>query len=133
MSAPVTAAALAHADDLADFVAASPSSFHAAAEVARRLTAAGFTSLDETAPWSVEPGARQLVVRDGAVVAWVVPGGATADTPFHIFGAHSDSPGFKLKPQPTTGRLDLLHRVRGVDSSAPGGCRPASRSTADRC
>ncbi len=103
-----TAAALAHADDLADFVAASPSSFHAAAEVARRLTAAGFTSLDETAPWSVEPGARQLVVRDGAVVAWVVPGGATADTPFHIFGAHSDSPGFKLKPQPTTGRAGWL-------------------------
>lgn len=113
-----TAAALAHADDLADFVAASPSSFHAAAEVARRLTAAGFTPLDETAPWSVEPGARQLVVRDGAVIAWIVPGTATAETPFHIFGAHSDSPAFKLKPQPTTGRA---------------GCRPASRSTAGRC
>lgn len=103
-----TAAALAHADDLADFVAASPSSFHAAAEVARRLTDAGFTPLDETAPWSVEPGARQLVVRDGAVIAWIVPGTATAETPFHIFGAHSDSPAFKLKPQPTTGRAGWL-------------------------
>ena len=32
-----------HITDLADFVTASPSSFHAAAEVARRLDAAGFT------------------------------------------------------------------------------------------
>ena len=31
-----------HIDDLADFVTASPSSYHAAAEVARRLLAAGY-------------------------------------------------------------------------------------------
>ena len=37
MSTPVSGtAALDHAADLADFVAASPSSYHAAAEVARR-------------------------------------------------------------------------------------------------
>ncbi len=105
---PITAAARSHAEDLADFVAASPSSYHAAAEVARRLTDAGFTGLDETAAWTVVPGARQFVVRDGAVIAWVVPQGATGETPFHIFGAHSDSPGFKLKPQPSTGRLGWL-------------------------
>ncbi len=104
----ITPAALTHADDLADFVAASPSSFHAAAEVARRLTDAGFTALDELAAWQVAPGAKQFVVRDGAVLAWVVPSGADASTPFHIFGAHSDSPAFKLKPKPTTGRLGWL-------------------------
>ena len=115
-----TAAALAHADDLADFVAASPSSFHAAAEVARRLTAAGFTYLDETAPWSVEPGARQLVVRDGAVIAWIVPGTATAETPFHIFGADLPclfclSPGAEaigFVTPPVTFRLKLLELHR---------------------
>ena len=100
--------ALAHAADLADFVAASPSSFHAAAEVARRLTDAGFAALDETEPWEVAPGAKQLVVRDGAVIAWVTPAHATADTAFRIFGAHSDSPAFKLKPRPTTGRAGWL-------------------------
>ncbi|WP_336631515.1 MULTISPECIES: M18 family aminopeptidase [unclassified Microbacterium] len=105
MSAP---AARAHAEDLADFVAAAPSSFHAAAEVARRLRAAGFHELDEAAPWSIAPGARRLVVRDGAVIAWIVPARATADTAFRIFGAHSDSPALKLKPQPTTGRLGWL-------------------------
>lgn len=104
----ITPAALTHADDLADFVAASPSSFHAAAEVARRLRDVGFTALDELAAWQVAPGAKQFVVRDGAVLAWVVPSGAEASTPFHIFGAHSDSPAFKLKPKPTTGRLGWL-------------------------
>lgn len=105
---PATAEALAHADDLADFVAASPSSFHAASDVARRLVDAGFTAVDESGAWPAQPGAKHVVVRDGAVIAWVVPGDATADTPFHIFGAHSDSPALKLKPQPTTGRLGWL-------------------------
>ncbi|MCT9820939.1 M18 family aminopeptidase [Microbacterium sp. W1N] len=101
-------AARTHAADLAEFVAASPSSFHAAAEVLRRLTDAGFVPLDEREPWPSAPGARRIVVRDGAVIAWVVPPGATADTPVRVFGAHSDSPGFKLKPRPTTGRLGWL-------------------------
>ncbi len=105
---PASAEALAHADDLADFVHSSPSSFHAAAEVARRLAHAGFTALDETRPWPAQPGAKQFVVRDGAIIAWVVPEDATAETAFHILGAHSDSPAFALKPQPTTGRLGWL-------------------------
>ena len=101
------AAATTHAEDLADFVAASPSSYHAAAEVARRLQEAGFAPLRETDAWPQGPG-RYLVLREGAVIAWVVPEGATTTTPVRIFGAHSDSPGFKLKPQPTTGRLGWL-------------------------
>ncbi|GAA5153696.1 M18 family aminopeptidase [Microbacterium pseudoresistens] len=100
---PVSPAALAHAEDLADFVAASPSSYHAAHEVARRLESAGFTRLDETDEWPAQPGGRFVVVRDGAAIAWAVPADATATTPAHIFGAHTDSPGFKLKPRPTTG------------------------------
>ena len=100
--------ALAHADDLADFVAASPSSFHAAAEVVRRLTDAGFRALREDEAWPDQAGGRFFVVRDGAVLAWVVPAGADGATPVRVFGAHSDSPAFKLKPQPTTGRLGWL-------------------------
>jgi aspartyl aminopeptidase len=90
-----------HLDDLAAFVTASPSSYHAAAEVARRLDAAGFTRLVETDDW--EPGDRQYVVRDGAVLAWTVPPAAGPTTAYRIVGAHTDSPGFKLKPRPTTG------------------------------
>src|SRR5689334_23017151 len=93
-----------HIDDLAAFVSASPSSYHAAAEVARRLSEAGYSTLDETADWreQVRPGARLLIVRDGSVIALAIPEGADAGTPFRILGAHTDSPGFKLKPKPST-------------------------------
>jgi len=100
---PVSSAALAHASDLADFVAASPSSYHAAEEVARRLQEAGFARLDETDAWPTQAGGRFVVVRDGAAIGWVVPSDATATTPVHVLGAHTDSPGLKLKPKPTTG------------------------------
>ncbi|WP_217181109.1 M18 family aminopeptidase [Streptomyces sp. AC495_CC817] len=105
---PAAASALAHADDLADFVAASPSSYHAAEEVARRLEAAGFARLREEDAWPTQAGGRFVVVRDGAAIAWTVPSDAVATTPAHIFGAHTDSPGFKLKPQPTTGSKGWL-------------------------
>lgn len=95
----------AHIADFGRFVTSSPSSYHAAAEVARRLVGAGYTLLDETADWSdaVVPGARVAVVRDGAVLAVALPADATPTMPFRILGAHTDSPGFKLKPKPTIG------------------------------
>jgi aspartyl aminopeptidase len=100
----------AHVADLARFVTASPSSYHAAREVAARAVAAGFVELEETADWAarVAPGARVAVVRDGAVIVVAVPEGVTATTPFRIVGAHTDSPGFKVKPKPTTAAAGWL-------------------------
>ncbi|NKX92865.1 M18 family aminopeptidase [Sanguibacter hominis ATCC BAA-789] len=92
----------AHIDDFARFISASPSSFHAAAEVARRLDDAGFTRLDEAAAWDVAGHVRAYVVRDGAIIAWVRPASSGPTTPLRILGAHTDSPGLKLKPAPTT-------------------------------
>lgn len=82
--------------DLIDFIADSPSSYHAAHVVAQRLEEHGFRRQDETAEWEAAPGGHYLI-RGGAVMAWWVPEGATA---FRIIGSHTDSPGFKLKPQP---------------------------------
>ncbi|TFB99189.1 MULTISPECIES: M18 family aminopeptidase [unclassified Cryobacterium] len=106
-------------DDLAGFIAASPSSYHAAAELERRLEAGGFTRLDERDEWpgsavgsGTDSGAtvtrRHFIVRDGAVVAWVQPAGVGPVSPFRILGAHTDSPGFKLKPKPTIGNRGWL-------------------------
>ncbi|MGO4383973.1 M18 family aminopeptidase [Specibacter sp. RAF43] len=97
---------LEHIQDLGAFIEASPSSYHAAHEAGRRLTAAGFTRLAESAEWPAR--GRHFVIRDGAIIAWVVPEAATATTGFNIVGAHTDSPSFKLKPKPTTGRFGWL-------------------------
>jgi len=95
----VMSASRDHLADLVDFVAASPSSFHAAAEAARRLTEAGFVQQDETAAFDASSGGH-FVVRDGALIAWRIPEGAGPDGRFTVIGAHTDSPGFKLKPEP---------------------------------
>lgn len=95
-----------HILDLRDFIAASPSSFHAAHESGRRLALAGFTQLAEDEAWPTH--GKFFVIRDGAIIAWVVPEAATATTGFNILGAHTDSPSFKLKPKPTTGRFGWL-------------------------
>lgn len=82
---------------ITDFIAASPSSFHAAEQVASVLDRAGFTRQDETADWQAAGG--NYLVRGGALMAWWVP--AEADPRgFRIIGAHTDSPGFWLKPNP---------------------------------
>ncbi|GAA2110804.1 M18 family aminopeptidase [Microlunatus panaciterrae] len=94
--------ALAHLNDLGDFIAASPSSFHAAAEGARRLSASGFQRQDETEAWDSSPG-KHFLVRDGALIAWRIPLGAGPTTGFRIVGSHTDSPTFKLKPRPSIG------------------------------
>ncbi|BDZ55800.1 M18 family aminopeptidase [Agromyces marinus] len=92
--------------DFSAFVTAAPSSYHAAAETARRLEEAGFERLEEADAWPAGPG-RRVVVRDGAVIAWVQPAGAGPTTPFRILGAHTDSPSFKLKPNPSSSAAGL--------------------------
>lgn len=110
---PSKTSAAEHIQDLAAYVMASPSSFHAVHEAGRRLDEAGFTGLDELASWDA-PGAgsdgigKFYVIRDGALIAWVTPAGAGPTTPFNILGAHTDSPSFKLKPKSTTGKFGWL-------------------------
>lgn len=86
-----------HITDLADFVVASPTSYHAADSLAARLREAGFEELDPRRPFDAVTGKR-FVHRDGAVVAWVAPEELGEDAGFRIVGTHTDSPSFKLKP-----------------------------------
>ncbi|HSO68409.1 MAG TPA: M18 family aminopeptidase [Arachnia sp.] len=86
-----------HVDQLTDFVVASPTSFHAADQIAAQLRQAGFVEVDARRPWS-DVGGRRFLVRDGAVVAWVSPDALGPEAEFRIVGTHTDSPGFKLKP-----------------------------------
>lgn len=97
-SAPETA----FARGLGEYVTASPSPFHAVATAAAALEGAGFTRLSEAEAWPEGSGGRYYAVRDGALIAWVLPSRAAAGAGYRVLGAHTDSPGFKLKPRPTT-------------------------------
>lgn len=88
-----------HLDQLARFVQASPTSYHAADAIAHRLIAAGFDRLDEHETWT--PGAAQFFVRGGAVVAWRAPARVDRRTGLRVVGTHNDSPALKIKPRPS--------------------------------
>lgn len=101
---PSTSPARDTALDLISFIDASPSPWHAVASVEQRLRAQGFTPLEEGARWSLAPGGRHYVVRGGAsLIAFVAGSRPLAEAGFRIVGAHTDSPGLRLKPQPALG------------------------------
>jgi len=83
-------------DDLRAFIDASPSPFHAVAEMARRLGEAGFTELDEADRWELQPGGTHYVIRDGgSIVAFRVGSSPLADAGLVAVGTHTDSPTFR--------------------------------------
>jgi aspartyl aminopeptidase len=89
-----------HASDLLEFIDASPSPWHAVASMSTRLSAAGYRELPETDAWSLKPGARHYVVRGGSsLIAFVVGSSPLAHAGFRMAGAHTDSPGLRLKPR----------------------------------
>lgn len=78
--------------DFTEFIAASPSAFHAAANTRDALVAAGFSEDTATTPGG------HVLVDGGAVLAWWIP--ENPKPGFRIVGSHTDSPGLMLKPQP---------------------------------
>ena len=102
------------AEDLTAFADRGVSPFHAVAEMARRLEAAGFSAVDERDRWEVAAGDRRYVTRDdGSIVAFVVGAQPASDSGFRLVGAHTDSPVFKVRPQPDVVRGG--HRLLGVE------------------
>lgn len=87
------------ARDLCSYIDASPTPYHAVAETARRLRAAGFTALEESDEWRLGPGDRRYIVRDGSIIAFELGMRPLAESGFRIVGAHTDSPNLRIKPR----------------------------------
>lgn len=84
--------------DLAAFLDASPVNFWAVSTVESHLRQAGFTLLEMRDSWEIHPAGRYYVKKnDSAIFAFIVGSGGVA-TPFKIISSHSDSPGFRVKP-----------------------------------
>ncbi len=82
--------------DFMDFVERSPTSWHAVEQTSTALKAGGFLPLTEESAWSLQAGGAYYVVRGGSICAFVVP--TEPIQAVHAVGAHTDSPGLKLKP-----------------------------------
>ena len=81
---------------LLTFLDASPSCYHAAANAAAELLAAGYTRLYEGEPWHLAEGGRYFTLRgDSSLIAFRIP--CRDFRGFMIAAGHSDSPTFKVR------------------------------------
>jgi len=136
------------AQDLLDYIDASPSPWHAVANAAAELERRGFTPLREDQRWELQPGRGYYVVRDdSSLIAFRVGNGPLNRGGFRIVGAHTDSPGFRVKPNAAQAKgpmstlgveiyggpilatfadrdLTLAGRVFVNDPASPTGVRP---------
>ncbi|WP_417911252.1 M18 family aminopeptidase [Candidatus Electronema sp. PJ] len=86
--------------DLISFLHSSPTAFHAAANAAALLTKQGFVQLHEQENWPDLPAGKYFVLRnDSSLIGFTWQGGQTKSG-FRMIGAHTDSPGLKVKPNP---------------------------------
>ena len=83
-------------EKLMAFLDASPSVYHATANLAAEFENAGYELLKEGDDWTLIPGGKYYVLRGGsAVIAFRIPQGAPRG--FLMSASHSDRPTFKIK------------------------------------
>ncbi len=86
---------------LLDFIDSSPSPYQVIATIEKWLSDWQFHKLDETEIWSLHTGGRYYVVRDdSSIILFVIGTQPVAESGYKIIGAHTDSPGLRLKPNP---------------------------------
>lgn len=79
------------------FVNASPTAWHAVDWIKQKLQSAGFLELKEKEKWKLEHDKGYFVIRNGSsICAFIVP--STVPQSALLIASHTDSPGFKLKP-----------------------------------
>lgn len=92
-------ASAAFNEGLLAFLRRATTPFHAVATLAEALEEAGYSALPEDRSWSLVPGGRYYVTRNGSsLVAFRLGEERTAG--LRMVGAHTDSPCLMVKPNP---------------------------------
>lgn len=90
---------LKKAQELIDFIYESPTAFHAVESVKKILLSYGFMEVREEDSWNLKKSGKYFFVKNqSALIAFVVGTGELEEEGFRIIGAHTDSPGFRIKP-----------------------------------
>lgn len=82
---------------LADFIKASPTQFHAIANIAQILEENGFHKLTEGSAWNLAPDGHYYVIRNNSSIIALKTGTDLEEYGFNVTASHSDSPTFKIK------------------------------------
>ncbi len=89
------------AEELINFIFNSPTAFHVVENVAKELENKGYKKLDLTQEWNIEKGGKYYTTKNGsAIFAFDTGKAPMAENGIKMICAHSDSPGFKIKPDP---------------------------------
>ncbi|EKY29078.1 aspartyl aminopeptidase domain protein [Clostridium celatum DSM 1785] len=87
--------------ELVDFLYDSPSACHGVKATQKILDENGFVEIKETEKWNLEAKGKYYVVKnDSALIAFEVGTGDIEETGLRLIGAHTDVPGFRIKPNP---------------------------------
>ncbi|MFV9511051.1 M18 family aminopeptidase [Tepidibacillus sp. LV47] len=87
--------------DLIHFIDSSPTVFHVVANIKQQLDKNGFKELDFGQRWDLQKGGKYYVSKnDSAIIAFIVGIGEVEEEGFKIIAAHTDSPTFRIKPNP---------------------------------
>lgn len=87
------------ANELLDFLTASPTAWQAVARAEKELQAAGFVRYEQAEELHLKTGDKGYFVQNSSALFAFRIGQDPLKQGFRIFGAHSDSPALKLKPQ----------------------------------
>lgn len=87
--------------ELMDFIYNSPSAFHAVETIKNELSKENYIELSEGEKWNLEHNKNYYVTRNGsALIAFKTGSKLPQDAGFKLVGAHTDSPSFRIKPNP---------------------------------
>ena len=87
------------AENMLDFIYESPTQFNAVAVSAEMLEKNGFEKLNPKENWKLEVGKKYYTTKNSsALVAFKVNSDEVEKEGFRIIGSHTDSPGFRIKP-----------------------------------
>lgn len=87
--------------ELIDFLYDSPSACHGVKATQKILDENGFIEIKEADKWDLQAKGKYYVIKnDSALIAFEVGTGDIEETGFRLIGAHTDVPGFRIKPNP---------------------------------
>ena len=106
-----------YAKDLIEFIDESPSAYHVINNSVDLLLENKFEELNINEKWELKEGGKYFVKKsDSTILSFTIGKKLDLSNGFRIFGSHTDSPGFRIKPNPemiTNGVVRLNTEVYG--------------------